>query len=861
MNNLLLGRIGEHQRPFGTALVLTMALFCSIASAVDPTIDLRNAVGRLEAQLGSGPQAEGWRRYLQLNRLETQAARGEQADIRVLTELHQRLVAVPEGSQFQPLSDVRVALENQIRNLSLLPSHDVPQLLQDASHGFRPISIGEIDELRNRLLGDLSQLVAFNNAQPFHPTRNAALDSLQIPDLARLLSEIEIELAPEVSEGKLNSNLDTLRGQLKEVTDKIDALPYVEEDEDEPQPDRENGQEADQPQPDENQDDLASLRLQERSLTSQIEELTQRRNEIRQQDRPRKTKRSDYLKRLLEFEERFEKAANDLRDPYCTSSHYSLDRFSKIYRFGTEDNLQEDYLKRIELLTTDLNQLSSLKDDRRTLGAIGFSLEWLENAGQAPSLVAAIRARLSNPNAYVHVSGEFLNRVGGRPVNQTQPVHEDVKGKPLSGIAHTSGTVSFDLVDDPDQVHVSIRSLNQIQTDARLDQSKHLKVFLQSYGNAEARRSIVANFGGLYDGEAYGAANMDSQFGGTSMACNLVNKVASKKFAEAKNDGDVRAASRVRNEMLEKFTEETDKAIAEGRESLQKLKNAQLNFFNQVPAMFMHTGGNRIHVVAKQHSRWNLAAPDVPARFASHSDIELRIHDSLLSNYAEPFFRGKTFTNEELAEELKKHLKTTDNPIAPRAIAEDEPEEEPFSITFSNVRPVQFELDNNLISAVISATKFTRGGRTINAGLTITIRFKIVQENGNLFLAREGKAELDYIPGQEKSAELVAFRSILNEKLNPPGVEQEEARSPLPDQLLPVDQFPALKDRKNVRDLLLSQCRMEGGWLYLGWNHSPAGSAGSARPVDLPAISPRETAHFSDQVPGRSLTLNFSDQR
>jgi hypothetical protein len=336
---------------------------------------------------------------------------------------------------------------------------------------------------------------------------------------------------------------------------------------------------------------------------------------------------------------------------------------------------------------------------------------------------------------------------------------------------------------------------------------------------------------------------MDARLCGTSSNCNVINRVVAKKFAEAKSHSDVTAASKVRKQLLEKFTEETDRALTQGRDTLGRLKSSSLNFYAAMPAFYLHTSSDQIRMIGKRNSRWNLAAPNLPPLGIPQNDIDIRIHDSLMSNYIEPYFRGKTFTNEELAAELKKLLKSDENLLAPKPQDGQPVKDEPFSITFSNVRPVQFELDDNRIAIVVSATRFTRGNQTINAGLTITLRFRIVEENGDLYLMRDGKADLDYIEGQERNAELVAFRSILADKLNPEG--QEEVKTKLPANLLPIEQFPALQDRPVAKELMLSQCRMESGWLYIGWNHVPEGKVNN-RPVDLPAISGPVSARFRD---------------
>jgi hypothetical protein len=789
--------------------------------ASDSTQELLHALARLNVQLGSGNTADGWRRFLQLNRLESQAAKGEQADVQTLVEMHRLMVAATQNTQFMPFEDVKLALENQIRNLSLVHSRDLNALIQEAPGQFQPITVAMMERQRDVLKSELQQLKSFFSAQQVHEKRTTAFESLNLNELEKLLSEIVFELAPEISEGRLNTGIVELRSQLRRVVEQIDAIP------DEPTQSQE--------------DELTALRAQETELNRQIETLTEQRNEVRRGDLNRRRQRTDYLRRLFEFEDRFTKAAADLGDPYAVSAAFALEKFSRLYGYGTEDTLKEDFLQRIERLSADLRRLDD-PNDRRGYGIVGNTLEWLDHASQTPHLVAAIRARYSLPNAYLQISSQFLNRLGGRPVNQSQPVCEEIDGRQVRGMAYTTGTVSFDLVHDPDQAHISVRSLNQIHSNTQLEQGP-LKIFIQANGQAEARRSLVANISGFSQDAPYGAANMDTRFCGTSSACNIINRIAAKKFAEAKSNSDIRAASKVRQQLLERFTEETNKAFSQSRETLGRLKAVSLNQYAQMPALYLHTTHDRINMVGKRHSRWNLGAPNLPPFRSHENDINVRIHDSLLSNYIEPAFRGKTFTNEELASELKRLLKSEENLLTPEPREGEPVNEEPFSITFSNVRPIQFELDQNRLAVVVSATRFTRANQIINAGLTITLRFRFLQSNNDLFLVRDGKAELDYIEGQERNAELVAFRSILAGKLNPEG--QAEVKTKLPANLLPIDAIPFLKDRPAAKEMVLSQLRMQEGWLYAGWNYAPQGSLQN-RPSDLPAIETQATAKLTD---------------
>lgn len=791
--------------------------------------ELFNAVSRLNLQLGTGERSDSWRRYLQLNRLEAQAAKGEQADLATLLELSQIFSSTPEVSQFSPFNDVKIALDNQIKLLQAIANQTPQQLIQTANQRFRPISISTLDFLRSLADFDLDQLDRYYREELTTDQINEINERLNVQEIRNFIATIEFELAPEISEGKINLGIEQLQGELRRVVNALDALPF-EIDE--------------QPQ---FVDERARLQAKEKELNDQIRELTAQRNEIRRVDLPRKRRRVEYLRSLYQFEDRFEDIQKTFGDPFLATAKFSLLRFIRAYQYATEDNLEEDFLQRIERLKEDLRRLED-PQDRRAFGLVGNSIEWLENALQTPELVAAIRAKYSQPNAYLHVSGDFLNRVGSRPVNETRPICEEIKGRTVKGYVQTSGTVSFDFVDDPDQVHVSIRSLNQISSNTQVEQGP-LKIFVQTRGQAEARRSLAVGTLGILAENPYAAANMDNQFCGTSSNCNLINRVAHKKFFEEKNDNDVRTASRARNELLERFGKETGQAVDDGRRSLVDARNRGWNRYAALPALYINSIDNRINLVGKRISQWNLGSPQFPKASTSHQDIELRVHDSLPSNYIEPLFRGKTYTNDELAELLKEIFQTEDNPLVAEGAESDE---DSFSITFSNIRPIQFLFADDKLSIVVSAIRFTRERRRINAGLTISLTFKFVKEDEKLFLVREGKAELAYIEGQDVTPELVALRSLLDSKLNP--ADQEDVtKVELPDNLLPLDRIEAIQDRPAAKDLILSQFRIEDGWIYLGWNYQPPGSP--AIEEDMPSIATRVRTRISDSPP----TIRIAD--
>ena len=813
---------------------------CSVAVS-DTTQQLQSAVHRLNATLGSDEKAEGWRRFLLLNVLETQSAMGEQADIAALQRLHQQFSSNTPGLDHPIFADVRVALENQILNLSFVNQINLQAAVQQAVNQFRPISSQNMQASRDQATRELAALRDFYRLELASYDRADAFYTLQLDEAIDFLNQITFELAPEISVGKMNSMIRDLTAKKRAVIERIDALPVRDGESPEPL-DRDLELDPQTPAPDDDRN-LQDLQAELKALEVQIAELETQRSDISRADRPRLQARIATFTRLVKFQDGFELTAEKFGDPYFVSTRLAFDSFVRVYYYGTEDNLQEDYLQRIERLAEVLPKLSD-PADRLAAGIVGKTLEWLENARQVPQLVSAIRAKHSLPNAFVHVSGNLINRLGGRPVNDTRPIYENIKGRLVRGQASNNGQVSFDVIDDPNQVHLSIHAYSDISSNTFLQQGK-IKAFVDASGQAEARRSILFNVGGLLAEQPYAAASINTFFSGTSSNCGLINRVAGKKFAESKSDSDRDAGSRVRKELHERFSSETTTPIEKSKAAFEKAQLKSRNRSNYIPEIYAHSRANQIVFVGKKSSKATLAAPNSPANFGSIHDVEVRLHDSLLANYVDPIFSGKTFTNEELAAELEELTGNKGGLLGPEGETEKLDEDEAFSITFTTVRPVQFEFEDNLLAVIVSGQKFAQGDKKIDAGLTIKIRFRVSQNNGELLLVRVGKAELDYVDAENKDAKIVAFRSFLDGRLNPK--DKPPVSVKLPANLLPIEKIEALRDRPEAKNFRLNQFRIEKGWLYLGWNYVPAGNY-SDRPVDLPAIWNEASVQQMDSI-------------
>ncbi len=814
-------------------LVMMVGQNVSNASA-QSTVDLQNAVYRMNAWLAGSDYAEGWRKYLHLNLLDAQTALGDQADLATLQKIHRRFESSVDGLDTVEFQDVRVAIERQIDGLGRVTGADLAWMASQVTDQYRPITIDDLERARDEAVYELRLLKKYYRKTLSSRIRANLFYDLQLNEQIEELDALEFELPPEISVGKTTSQIRDERKLLQEVQEQIDAMPS-RSDADEDQAPGPDDDLVLPPEPDTGETSLEELKEKKRRIQKRIDELKEMRLELAEKDRGRVETRRTVLRRLAKFNSGYKSVAEKRFDPYFLSAALVAERFNFLYFYGTDDNLQEEYLRRAKALEETLSASADMSD-RTSHAELGKLVQWFESANQLPHLVSAVRARFSNPNTYFSVSSNMINQIAGQDVSQRQRVKQTIFGRIVRGVANVNGNVSVQLNPDPYQANVTIQLIGAI-TSQTYTRERKFRIDVSANGSYSGRRDVFANVGGFYAELAEVNACIFSSYGGINSNIGLVQKLARKSFDKTKPKADTESSRRTRGEIAEMFEEQTDEALAAGRKQFDKLQEKMIDKQSLVPAAYWRTYGDRVEIVATKQNQGSLAAAKPAMSYGPSRDVQAKIHETMLSNYLDPIFAGKTFTNKELEEEAIKRFNLPPTPADPQEDGEaDEDADEEFSITFSRVRPIQIEFDDNRLAVTVTGVRFAQEGRAIRAGLRFRVQFKFENVNGQLELRRDGPAEIDYLDPDKKDAKLVAFRSLIEKKLNE-GLKDDDGL-PIPQNLIPVDQ---LENAELAERLLLSQLRFEDGWAYIGWEYSQAGY--QMMPVDVPAIvySPMES--------------------
>lgn len=771
-------------------VLLAATLFATIfvarshGQSVDTAETLQLSVRRLDAWLGSGRKAEGWRRALWLAALESQSARGHAADPILLRQVLSQFEAGYAGLEHHQFTETRLAIANHLGQLESGGGQDLASLLAAARSSYQPITAAQADAFRAEAQRHLQRMKQQYMERLPAEVRDPLFTAIDLAGVEQQLATVDLaKLMP---------------GGLKAAADAAPAMPSEDTETEEQRKAREAAAAA-------RQEELA----RERAVA----------------DRERNAERTRVLRALANSVRKFEDASLEHPDIWFQSATVALDRFTRVLFAATSTRTEQDTYEAIDSLEQNLPLLADGADSRAAI-AVGEALGRLAHALQAPKLVAAVRRRHAMPNVQLDLSAALLTAAVNRSNADTRPVDEVILGRHIIGSANTSTQVNVDLLDDPHQVSASIHLNGQIQSQTYTRQGP-ITAYASSSGPFEGRRNLYANIGGFYLTDPYVAANLQSAFEGVDCRLRLVQRIATQQYQRDKTTAEGIAAARAERRILGEFTEQTDEALADARRNFAEAQPTLYNWSRWVPDLALGSSPRQIRAIATKADPARIAAstPSVAARIPA--DVRLTLHHSAVGNYLDPILSGQQFTNQELGDLFKKLTGEV-----PEAFQQKD-ETESWSITFPPTGAVIAEFRDQKANLQITGRRFSQEGREIDATLIIRIEFQIVRRNGELWLVQTEKPTVDYADPSQKDARVVGFKSFLEKKLEE-GYDPNTGGFRLPANLIPLDRIERQQMLEIASRLALVETRLEQGWLALGWNQS-SGSNWISQ-ADTPAI-------------------------
>jgi hypothetical protein len=459
-----------------------------------------------------------------------------------------------------------------------------------------------------------------------------------------------------------------------------------------------------------------------------------------------------------------------------------------------------------EQLTAIENDLQSGTDTGGPLADLTARLEWLEQLGQAPQLVADIRRQFGHANLLVSASSQAIRSGFAESVSELSDVNEMILNTHVCGTAHTTGTLTASLVPCNEMAILEL-TLSGVANSQTVGRQSPVRIYSQGVTQVFARKRLLIDDLGVRSEPATAHCTTDNHIyriqPDSHFASNLVQRVAWKRARQQEPLAERISARRAERRLANRMDQQTLNRIAEGNTRLNKKVRRPLRERNIYPrSLRLWTTGQRLQMAAVQGRPNQLAAPSRPPQAAEHQ-VVAQVHESMLLNTAVNAAGGLTVTD-EWAQELVKEL-TGEVPEGLQL----KQDEDPWAITFDLQTPLRIELRDDQMVIAIRARRFLRGDQELRQTTQIAATYQLGIENGRAHFTRVGDIEVTY-PDKEgdrlsltelrnKTFLTNKFESVFKPELSGEGIQ--------------------LSDRwEKLRDLKLAHISAENGWLTLGWN-------------------------------------------
>ena len=266
---------------------------------------------------------------------------------------------------------------------------------------------------------------------------------------------------------------------------------------------------------------------------------------------------------LIDLETSMRQNYRGLEYPQYTKMRDSLTQFHRALRFSTSP---EQTIKaidvRLEKLVEILNEPIESETERSE--AVGVIANYLDLTSQAPTSLAAFRAKYSLPNVQAYVRESFVSRMLVRPVAQPTAVNECLLGTRVVGSASLNGNVSADLLPSNNGVSLGLNLNANMSTNST---GYNRGVVIRSTGASPilASKQIFVTPSGISSTAASVATNLQTQINSIEHRSRIVRRIAKRKAAETQPQANMIAEGRLQNRVRTQFDQQVEEQLGQAR--------------------------------------------------------------------------------------------------------------------------------------------------------------------------------------------------------------------------------------------------------------------------------------------------------
>jgi len=459
----------------------------------------------------------------------------------------------------------------------------------------------------------------------------------------------------------------------------------------------------------------------------------------------------------------------------------------------------------VQRLLEDLEryELTGLPSDARALSRDRLALA---ATGSQLTITQRLETHYRNANLRIAVSGEFINRFLPQNNCQRDSVVDTVVGVPVRGCSTTNTCVSAHLIPDPQRFRIGLEARGNVDSQTS---STTRGVTFRNQGESSyvVRKEIVVGPDGIQSEATTSSANsrndldsVETDYDGVPILGTLVRNYARSEHeasrAQARREVEAKVSSRARC----RFDAEIAPRLAKAEASFREKVIAPLDRLSLEPtAMSMETTTERLCLRARLAGTDQLGAHTARPQAPAGSLLSLQMHQSAMNNAIEQLgLNGRSFTLPELYQWIGTKL---DREVK---LPEDLPDD--VIITFADRDAIAVRCLGGELELTISIAKLKQQRR---AWRDFQVQTTYVPQPGRLDLRFVRASTIELLGEDYEGRPEIALRGIFSKVLS--------RERPL------VLSRESWETDARLRDVRITQCVIEDGWIGIALGPQPAG--------------------------------------
>ncbi|MEM8678168.1 MAG: hypothetical protein AAGF97_02330, partial [Planctomycetota bacterium] len=439
-------------------------------------------------------------------------------------------------------------------------------------------------------------------------------------------------------------------------------------------------------------------------------------------------------------------------------------------------------------------------------------IDWLNDLGVAGDVPRTVLTCYRGNNLLIDISGHIVTTA---LVNeQTNSEFNDLcfHGAYVRGIAHSY--VSSDAVLAPCDRGIAINLKmqgnsvsNTVGTKRRVDVCNRVET--QLYGC----KPLYWTPQGLTAGPTRANAPSKQYLQGVRVnrrfGTRLISRLAVRQTRRLQPEAECVARCIARRKFIHRVNQEIGTRLQDANQQLKE-QETQLRAQGLYPqSLSMYSTAQRAYVNATQAAKNRFGAWNPSPRLPGSSDVNVRVHQSLVGNVLAQRFGGQRFDQDSIVELIEEAgLKVPDEL---KGGGEDGQEPEKWSITLDRQLPISVSFMDGNVKIAIRGTRFVQGpenakdAQVVEDAMEIVAQYKPEIVNGKVEAKLVGRVEAEYLDLERQGIAQIGVKTFMRRKVGSLFQQQFSEED------LPNSEMGDLADDVKVEHLLVTD-----HWLLVG---------------------------------------------